>query len=254
MRMNWKRLGVVTAVLALAGLLVFNSAALAQGPVEKAPAPPAAWGDPANPGFGARAGRWAHARQGFNIRMMGRWGGLEDSPMAIAAKVLGMDQADLVAELRSGKSLADIAGDKLDDIVKAIAEDRQEHSLVGVTARVLDMSIDDVRAQLREGKSIADIAGDKLDDIIDALLAPREERLNQLVQDGKLTEEQKDALLSLQKARLEERLSQPFTPRFVDANGDGYCDLHEQPRQLRRSLGRMGGIGGRGGFSGRWHR
>ncbi|HEY66308.1 MAG TPA: DUF2680 domain-containing protein [Caldilineae bacterium] len=198
MKFNWKRLGVITAVLALVGLFVFNAVAFAQGPVN----------DP--------AGREGHPGPGFGLRIMGRWGGFANSPVAVAADILGMDRVDLVAELR-------------------------------------------------EGKSIAEIAGDQLEEIVDALLAKRQAILNQLVEEGQITQEQADAILESMESHLTERLSQPFAPRgfgrglgdgqgkgprFIDADGDGVCDhfvdedgdgVNDLRGTFHMGRGRMGG-------------
>ncbi len=42
----------------------------------------------------------------------GSWGGPQNSLVAVAAKVLGLSQTDLVAALNGGKTIADVAKDK----------------------------------------------------------------------------------------------------------------------------------------------
>lgn len=84
------------AAAALACGVLMSEAALAQGP---APRPPAsAPGQTGRPMAGQRGGM-----------MMG---GPEDSLVAIAAKTLGLAQTDLVAALKSGKTIADVAKEK----------------------------------------------------------------------------------------------------------------------------------------------
>lgn len=56
------------------------------------------------------------------------FGGADHSLLAIAAKTLGMDQTELVAELNTGKTIADVAKTKkvdLDKIVEAFIADHQ---------------------------------------------------------------------------------------------------------------------------------
>ncbi|HEU5086593.1 MAG TPA: hypothetical protein VFT99_04075 [Roseiflexaceae bacterium] len=68
------------------------------------------------PGTGRRGG------------MGGQMGGSQQSLIAIAAQQLGMDQADLVAQLQAGKTVAQVASDKntpLDTIVNAFVATRQ---------------------------------------------------------------------------------------------------------------------------------
>jgi hypothetical protein len=99
---KWTKLGIL-AVAFLIGLFAVGSVASAQGP---------------QPGG---AGRGPGGRGGF--------GGQQDSLVAVAAQVLGMDQAALVSTLNSGKTIADVAKDKgvaLDKIVDAFVAQRAE--------------------------------------------------------------------------------------------------------------------------------
>jgi hypothetical protein len=103
---KWTRLGIVVVAL-LIGLFAVGSVASAQGPAQGL-----------QPGG---AGRGLGGRGGF--------GGPQDSLVAVAAQVLGMDQATLVSTLNSGKTIADVAKDKgvaLDKIVDAFVAERAE--------------------------------------------------------------------------------------------------------------------------------
>jgi hypothetical protein len=106
------------------------------------------------PGFGGRGKGFAPfgGRGGFEGLpgpggRMGPWG---DNPVGVAAEVLGLSQEDLLAELRDGKSIADIA---------------EEHGV--------------------EPQAIAD-----------AYVAKVTESLEQAVADEKITQEQADAILT----------------------------------------------------------
>ena len=106
--MNGKgtKLGIL-AVAFLIALFAVGGVASAQGP-----------GQGSQPGG---AGRGPGGRGGF--------GGPQDSLVAVAAQVLGMDQATLVSTLNSGKTIADVAKDKgiaLDKIVDAFVAKRAE--------------------------------------------------------------------------------------------------------------------------------
>jgi hypothetical protein len=82
--------------------------------------------------------------------------------------------------------------------------------LLGKAASALDMTRSQILVQLLEGKTVAEVAEDKLDNLTDALLQPRLERLDALLHEGRLTEQQADCLQIFWRAELEKRLSQPL--------------------------------------------
>ncbi len=181
--MNIKKLLTIVGVLAILVAALPAGAAFAQGPSGQ------------NPPLGL--GR-------------GNWGGPDNSLVAVAAKVLGMEQTALVAELQAGKTIAQVAQTK----------------------------------------------GVALDKIVTAFVQPHVDWLNQAVKDGKITQAQADQYIATMKANITAKLSAPLTPRgngngngtgFVDANGDGVCDVGEQTPQgsqgLRGSQGQGRGMG-----------
>ena len=109
---KWTKYGLL-AVLFLVGLFVLGTVASAQGPGQGP--------QPNGPGRGPR---------GMNgMGGMGGMGGPQNSLVAVAAEVLGMDQPTLVAALNSGKTIADVAKDKgvaLDKIVDTFVGQRAE--------------------------------------------------------------------------------------------------------------------------------
>ncbi len=84
----------------------------------------------------------------------GGWGGFGLSPVAIAAEALGMEQADLVAELRDGKTIAQVAeeqGVELQTVVDAIVDAHAERLAQAVEAGLLTQEEADERlSQLAE--------------------------------------------------------------------------------------------------------
>jgi hypothetical protein len=82
------------------------------------------------------------------------WGG--DSLVAVAAEALGMEQADLIAELQNGKTIADLATEKevaLDTIVEAFIATRADAIANAVEAGTLtqeqaDVMLANMRAHL----------------------------------------------------------------------------------------------------------
>jgi hypothetical protein len=80
-------------------------------------------------GYGAMAGRGPGGRMGG-----GMMGGSQHSLVAVAAQVLGVPQADLVAELQAGKTIADVAGDRAGAIVDAFVQPRADRLAALVAA------------------------------------------------------------------------------------------------------------------------
>jgi hypothetical protein len=186
--MNIKKLLTIVGVLAILVAALPAGAAFAQGPSDQ------------NPPLGL--GR-------------GNWGGPDNSLVAVAAKVLGMEQTALMAELNAGKTIADVA----------------------------------------QAKGVA------LDKIVTAFVQPHVDWLNQAVKDGKIKQAQADQYIATMKVNLTAKLSAPHAsaPRgngrpagqgFVDANGDGVCDVGgrtPQSGQGQRGQGMRGAQGqGRG--------
>jgi hypothetical protein len=191
--MNSKKLLTIVGVLAILVAALPAGAAFAQGPAGSGQNPPLGLG-------------------------RGDWGGPDNSLVAVAANVLGMEQTALVAELNTGQTIAQVA----------------------------------------EAKGVA------LDEIVTAFVQPHVDWLTQAVADGKLTQAQAAEYITAMKANVTAKLSAPFTPRgnggngqgFVDANGDGVCDVGGQTPQggqgMRSSQGQGRGAQSRG--AGRWNR
>jgi hypothetical protein len=96
---RWLKLSTLAAVAAIIGLLVLAAPGYAQGQ---------------GPGGGGRGGRW---------------GGREQSLVAVAAEVLGLERTALVSELNAGRTIAEVAEDKgvaVDAIVDAVLAPRAE--------------------------------------------------------------------------------------------------------------------------------
>lgn len=62
--------------------------------------------------------------RGPDTQVMGGMGRQEQSLVAVTAQVLGISQADLVAQLQSGKSIKDVAGDKIGVVVNTFVAAR----------------------------------------------------------------------------------------------------------------------------------
>jgi len=108
------KLSLVVAVLAAVVLFTGSLTAYADGP----------WGG---------GGGWGGGMMGRG----GGWGGPDESLVAVAAKTLGMTQADLITALQGGKTIATVAKDKgiaLDKIVDAFVAERQDALKASVTS------------------------------------------------------------------------------------------------------------------------
>lgn len=111
--------GAIAVLVAVIGLAAFGtSAAFAQGPTGNTP-----------PMFG----------RGLGLAGLGRnWGGPQNSLVAVAANMFGMDQTALITELNAGKTLADVAKAKnvaTDKIIEAFLAPRAQALKNAVAAK-----------------------------------------------------------------------------------------------------------------------
>ena len=84
---------------------------------------------------------------------------------------------------------------------------RDEH--LEVVAEVLGMTTEEVREAIAGGQTIAELAeaqGVALQDVADALVAAEAERLQQAVEDGRLTQEEADERIARMEANILEHL------------------------------------------------
>lgn len=198
----------------------------------------------------ARGHGWGRGgKHGPVARERGHWVELK-----AIADVLNMSQQDLIAELRAGKTVADVAqeqGVDLAQIVDALVapqEQRLQRAVESgrltqeqadallalkriqiedrlsqlfpldpmmIAAQVLGMEPQELFAELRQGKSVAEVAQEKgvdLEEIVNAITEPKVERLNQLVTDGRLTQEQADILINMERERVTQMLNRQWQP------------------------------------------
>lgn len=109
---RWMKRGSVAAIVAIAATIILSLSAFAKGPSPQSQA--TAYG----PGYGMGAGMGSADNSA--------WAGPQNSLVAVAASMLGMKQADLVAEL-SSKTIAQVAQEKgvsTDKIVDAFLAPR----------------------------------------------------------------------------------------------------------------------------------
>jgi hypothetical protein len=142
-----KRVALVATILALSAVIVFAGAALAQGP---GPANRAAPGAASN-----RHGRGGHGQEsGYGLAVKGAWGGSEHSLVAVAAELFDMEQADLVAELQGGKTLAEVAETKniaVQDLVDAFLAPRAEYLAQAVAdGKITQADVDAMQAHMTD--------------------------------------------------------------------------------------------------------
>jgi hypothetical protein len=95
-------------------------------------------------------------------------------------------------------------------------------------------------AELSAGRSVAEIAADRnvaLDELIDTLLEKVRARLDNAVANGKLSQEEADALLTVARGRLERALSCSRPPTLIavaaDQLGLTQEELVAEPRPAR---------------------
>ncbi len=185
--MNTKKLLTIVGMLAILVAALPADAALAQGPSGQ------------NPPLGL--GR-------------GNWGGPDNSLVAVAAKVLGMEQTALVAELNTGKTIADVAtakGVALDKIVTAFVQPQVDW----LNQAVADGKITQAQADQYIATMKANITAR-----LSAPFTPRGTGNGQ---------------------------------GFVDANGDGVCDVGGRTLQGGQGQRGQGMRGAQGRGMGRWN-
>lgn len=94
---TWLKRGILAATLALVAVLALSLSAFAKGPTPQNTA--SAYGQ----GYGMKIG--------MGYAGSSNWGGPQNSLVAVAASVLGMNQTNLVAELND-KTIAQVAQEK----------------------------------------------------------------------------------------------------------------------------------------------
>jgi uncharacterized protein (DUF433 family) len=90
-----------------------------------------------------------------------------------------------------------------------------------VVAGALEMTVDELHEALKDGQTIVDLAeakGVALEDVADALVVAETERLQQAVEDGRLTQEEADEKIAQMEANILEHLE---TGKFVGPVGPG---------------------------------
>ncbi len=172
--MSKRRMIVVGMIVSVALALVGVVAVGAQGPDTGTP----------TPGFGPERGPGGH---GFGMR--GHFGRPGNSLIAVAAEQLDLTTEELIAELQTDKSIADVAAEKgvaVDAIVDAVIDAQAERLAAAVEAgRLTQEQVDNMLEKMRTnvtervnstwspkghfpGKSLVDENGDGVCDYQDA--------------------------------------------------------------------------------------
>ena len=206
-------------VLALTALTVFAGAALAQG---NGP------GNDASPVYG-QANQYGNGSGGmgssYGLATRGAWGGPTSSLTAVAAQVIGIEQAALVAELQAGATIAEVAAEynvAAQEIVDAYVQPR----------------IDTLDAAVAAGRITQDQA--------DAMLVEMEAMIS-----AKLVQPWEAQGNGACDGTCAGTPGQGGTgPNWNDSNGDGTCDNVGSMRQNMRG-GQGGGMSARGGHGNR---
>ncbi len=180
MNNKWLKLGTIAMLVAVVGALALSATAFAQEPVGVQP-------------FGGRGGGY-----GLGGGRGGAWGGPDNSLVAVAANVLGMDQTELVAALNSGQTIADVAK------AKGVALDKIVDAFIARRAEALNQAVTDGR-------------------------------LTQAQADTMLATMKANVTAQLSAPHAVTPRGTGLGTGFVDANGDGVCDNcgTSQPRGPR---------------------
>lgn len=91
------------------------------------------------------------------------------------------------------------------------------HAKFEAAARYLEMSNAELREALQDGKTLAQLAREKnkpVDGLVDALVADARKKLDRAVEDGHLTEAERDEMLSGLRDRIGDLVNGRFVRRF----------------------------------------
>lgn len=154
-----------------------------------------------------------------------------------------------ITQERADEILAN-APAEIDEFLASVPGDHPRFPRIGgpaleTVAEVLGTDVETLKSQLQDGQTIAEIAGDQTQAVIDALVADANEKIDDALANGRITQEQADTM----KANTVERIT-----TFVNEGGPlhGLCDSGEGIRErLGDFLGRGGGHGFGGGMFGR---
>jgi hypothetical protein len=236
---KWIIVAGVVGVLVLAAGLALTPLVMAQGPANRNDGFGFSRGPMMRTAVGPGPGQQMGQATGPALGLGPRWGGQANSLVAVAAAQLGMTQAELVAELQGGQTIADVAAEKgvaLETIVDAFVAPRAE--------------------RLAELVANGQLTQEQADDMLAAMKANITARLSEawtpggpgyVDQDGdgqcdNFVDEDGDGVCDHAGA------GQGQGAGFVDEDGDGVCD-HAQNGQ-----GRGAGRGQGAGMMGRWVR
>jgi hypothetical protein len=97
--------------------------------------------------------------------------------------------------------------------------------LLEVVADTLGLTVEELVEALDDETSIADVAdaqGVEVEDVIDAVVAQAEARMQQVVENGRLTQAEADAMLDALRERVTTRINEPGMPERPERpNGRG---------------------------------
>ncbi len=164
----------------------------------------------------------------------------DGSTLAEVAEAQGVDRQTLVdalvaaaeARLEEAKAeLPDRIGELVDSTLPARGEGGPGGSRGGpgldAAAEALDMTVDELRSALSDGSTLAEVAeaqGVDRQALIDALVAAGQERLDQAVADGKLTQAEADERAADLEARVTERIDSTLPAGGFGGRGPGHDD------------------------------
>jgi AcrR family transcriptional regulator len=162
---------------------------------------------------------------------------IERIQQAVEDERLTQEQADeqiaqteerLLEGLESG-SWFSMGGVRLPD---RRGHDSRDHLSVEAIAEVLGLEVEDLQEALADGQTIAEVAeaqGVALEDVVDALMASASERLQQAVDDGRITQEQADE----QTEQMEEHILQMLESGWRGGMRPGPGDFPGSPGRMQ---------------------
>lgn len=174
-----------------------------------------------------------------------------ENPPVVAVQQSSIDgSTGSDATVETSEVVGDVSANAVYGVTDVLVDSRDKrHSRIDVAATALGMTKAELVAELKAGKSVADVARSKdvdIDTVIDALYANLKSHVDGHVAEGKLTQEQADAMLADATTRITTMVNRTGLPHRMggDKGGKGQHGMrgHGAPRFVTEDLAKVLGL------------